>query len=470
MKVGEWHKNWDYQFEWTDKHLTAEQTRPLTFSYDTLASECLERLDKLSPQSTARARSKKDPAPGEAPAGEESKHADLYELLKTHADEDETLGKLWKQVNAIPEWVDWEQVERGQKVFYRYGGPTIIALTFQSLLGGMGSHRVVETLTRTGGFGVNVARRRLLETFQYLLNVTRDIDSVKPGGDGFAASIRVRFLHASVRRRIMQLAKQKPDYYDVDKLGVPANDLDCIGTVISFSATLIWVGLPRQGIHLRKQEIADSVAFWRWIAYVLGTPTDPFSTPELTKIYMESLIHSEIQPTKTSQVLANNIIAGLQDKPPAYASRPFLQAEAHWLNGHSLSDALNIPRPPFYYTALVAGQCLFFMALYYTRRLVPSWDEAGVDKARGRLHRITLTQTGGAEAAHEFKFVPDIGLTTTREGDQGEGRANNKFGIGVEKRNLSTLVVGSGVVGLLAWLCTMSLMEILRKFSQRDMI
>lgn len=45
-------------------------------------------------------------------------------------------------------------------------------LTFQSLLGGMAAARVVETLARTGGFGVKVARHRMYEvrfiTFQEL--------------------------------------------------------------------------------------------------------------------------------------------------------------------------------------------------------------------------------------------------------------------------------------------------------------
>lgn len=465
MKVGEWHSCWGYWFEWTSEHLTAAQTRPLIFSYDTLASECLDRLDRFSPHPT-RARPKDPAAPAApgSPAGEDAKHTDLYELLKTHAGEDDTLQKMWQQVNTVPEWVDWQQVERGQKVFYRYGGPTIIALAFQSLLGGMGSHRVVETLARTGGFGVNVARRRLLETFQYLLKITRDLESIKPGGNGHAACINVRFLHAKVRRRILQLTKQKPDYYDVDKLGVPANDLDSIATIVSFSATLIWVGLPRQGIFLRQQEITDSIAFWRWVAYLLGTPTEPFSTPAMAKLYMESVLTSEIQPTKTSQTLANNIIASLQDQRPTYASRPFLQAQARWLNGHTLSDALAVPRPPLYYTALVAGQCLFLMATCYARRLSPSWDDAGIRRASRILNGVASELTGGNDAAYEFKYVPAIGVTTTREGDQGEGRGKNKFGMGgVERRNLWTLLVGSGFVAMLAWLSAMSAMGMLRR-------
>lgn len=153
--------------------------------------------------------------------------------------------------------VDWEQIARGQDVFYRYGGPALTGLCFQSLLGGMvcpgsfpplsglnlwylpfgppdtdlcnqGANRVVETLARTGGFSTSVARHRLFETTQHILQCTQSLEAIQPGGVGFASSIRVRLLHAAVRNRIMRLAEKHPSYYDVEKWGIPINDLDCV--------------------------------------------------------------------------------------------------------------------------------------------------------------------------------------------------------------------------------------------------
>jgi hypothetical protein len=135
----------------------------------------------------------------------------------------------------------------------------------------------------------------------------------------------------------MKLAKDKPSYYSVEEFGVPINDLDSIGTIATFSSTLIWLGFPRQGIYLRQQEIEDYIALWRLVAHYLGTPTDHFSTPEKSRYMMESIFVSEINPSPTSKVLANNIILALQGQPPAYASREFLTASARWLNGKDLS-------------------------------------------------------------------------------------------------------------------------------------
>jgi hypothetical protein len=134
-----------------------------------------------------------------------------------------------------------------------------------------GATRVVETLARTGGFSTKVARHRLFETTQHILECTRSIESIQPGGAGQASSVRVRLLHAAVRQRIMKLAKERPNYYSVEKWGVPINDLDCIATIGTFSATLIWISFPRQGIWLREQEIEDYVALWRLIAHYTGS-------------------------------------------------------------------------------------------------------------------------------------------------------------------------------------------------------
>lgn len=250
----------------------------------------------------------------------------------------------------------------------------------------MGAGRVTEVLARTGGFSTKVARHRLYETTQHILQVTQSLESIKPGGVGHASSIRVRLLHAAVRRRILKLAAEKPSYYSVEEFGIPINDLDCIATIGTFSATLIWLGFPRQGIFIREQEVEDYIALWRLVAYYVGTPTDCFSTPAKAKRMMESLLISEIVPTETSKVLANNIILSLQGQAPTYASRDFLNANARWLNGNELADALGLGRPSLYYWALVAGQCIFFCVLCYTYRAIPYLDRRKIKVRPPSLH------------------------------------------------------------------------------------
>ena len=227
---------WDYVFDLTPSHPSQERMDDMKHTYDEIGERAYIRLSELRSSTGVDAQGEKQP-----------NKSDLYHQLIENAPSDQVLSTFWHRVNHVPSWVDWEQIARGQDCFYRYGVSFIVGLAFESLLAGMGAARIVETLSRTGGFGTRVARRRLYETMQFILQCTRSVGSLKPGGEGFAAAVRVRLLHAAVRKKIMHLMDQDSSYYDVNEWGIPINDLDSIATILSFSATLIWISLPRQG-------------------------------------------------------------------------------------------------------------------------------------------------------------------------------------------------------------------------------
>lgn len=130
-----------YTFQLTKHHLTPDQMDPMKQSYDMLGEQALERLDVISPPLRSAPRRNKDEAkPALNPTGEhppEEGKRDLYILLRQNAVSDQVLGRLWAEVNTVPPWVCWDQIARGQDCFYRYGGPVLNGLAFQSLLGGM---------------------------------------------------------------------------------------------------------------------------------------------------------------------------------------------------------------------------------------------------------------------------------------------------------------------------------------------
>lgn len=445
----------------TKEHLTEEQCKPLKFSYDVLGEQVLARLNEISPPSRKdlpRGNSKFSIPPNdentsirveekEATGTTKSATRDLYKILCEHREHDDLLKQFWAEITTVPPWVDWAQIERGQDVFYRYGGAVLTGLTYQSLLGGMGAARVVETLARTGGFSTKVARGRLFETTQHLLQCTKSLKSIQPGGEGFASTIRVRLLHAAVRQRILKLASTRPEYYDVQAWGIPINDLDSIGTIVTFSATLIWLSLPRQGIFLRQHEIEDYVVLWRYISFLVGCPDGYFDTPAQAKRMMEALLLYEIHPTATSKILANNVIRCLEGQPPGYASADMLTASARWLNGNDLCDELGLVRPSAYYWALMAGQCLFFCIFSYAYRAVPSWDRKKIKMLKHVFWELIVNAKSGLkgkESTFDFKWVPEYS-TITEMGECEEERGTVSY---VERRNLKTIVVVVGVMGI----------------------
>lgn len=173
------------------------------------------------------------------------------------------------------------------------------------------------------------------------------------------ACIRVRLLHSAVRLKIMSLVEKDPTYYDVEKYGLPINDLDSYATIHTFSSLLVWVGLPRQGIHLNDREFEDYIALWRLVGYYMGAPTLGFENAASAKAAAESLLLSEYGPADTGRMLARNIIIGTENKAPAYASKEYMYAMTRLVNGEQLSDELHIPRTSLFYASLVWGYCIW---------------------------------------------------------------------------------------------------------------
>lgn len=127
-----------------------------------------------------------------------------------------------------------------------------------------------------------------------MVQVTNDLDSLKPGGEGHTSTIRVRLLHASVRQRILKLVQTRPDYYPVDVYGTPVNDLDSIHVISSTCCIPLWDGLPKMGIYPSEQEKDDFVALFRYIAHVIGAPSDYFVNQEKAKATMETMLFHEV--------------------------------------------------------------------------------------------------------------------------------------------------------------------------------
>ncbi|KAI5819744.1 hypothetical protein BZA77DRAFT_303415 [Pyronema omphalodes] len=429
---------WGYEFAWTDLHKNPEQLLPLRESYDKLADEAMRRLTIL--------RGKRD----------------LYTALEEEHVNDKVLEEFWKEAQTIPDWVDWQQIERGQKVFYRYGAAMLTGLAYNSLLGGMGANRIVEVLNRTGGFSKQVAKRRMFETTQHILQCTKSLDSIKPGGAGHRSSVKVRLLHSAVRQRILKLHSENPDYYNLERDGIPINDLDSVVTISSFSASLIWMSLPRQGIFLRRSEIEDYIALWRLIAHYFGCPTDPLATPELSRAYMESFLVTEINPTETSQVLSQNIIYSLANQPPMHTSADYLVAISRWLNGDKMADALALPKASMRAKMLVGVQFTLLAVFYYAYRSVGYLDEKKIENSRRMLYQLLVEGKHGlgGETAFEFKWVPQMDTVTeagkvdVTKGSQGHSASLNGA---IEGRSLKVTLMLVAVlclllVSILKWL------------------
>ena len=95
--------------------------------------------------------------------------------------------------------------------------------------------------------------KRLFDTFRLLVDISTSDTALLPGGIGWRASLRVRFLHGRVRRRLLRRGKRleaergKGDAtpflgdatpsreWDCEAYGVPINQEDQMATLCAFS-------------------------------------------------------------------------------------------------------------------------------------------------------------------------------------------------------------------------------------------
>ncbi|KAI1120987.1 hypothetical protein F5Y10DRAFT_112175 [Nemania abortiva] len=440
-KIGSSQRSGSYAFEWTKLHLPRWKTDPLRYEYDTIAAEALKQLQAIA----------KDKGFSDDPR----KRPDLYQLLAENRTSHDNLRVFWTQLHTVPDWVDWEQLERGQRFFYRYAAANLMGFALQGFVGeNSAASGVVEVLVRTGGFSTRVLLHRLLETFQWLLQVTESLQAIQPGGAGHISTVRIRLLHSSVRQRILKMVDSRPEYFDVEAYGVPVNTLDSIHSIATFCCNHMWLQLPRMGVYPTEQEKEDYIALFRYLGYLLATPDEYFATVEQAKATMESMLVHELKVTKTSRVVCFNFIKSLVDLPPFNVSKEFIEAGSRVLNGDELCDHLEMGRPGWVSYACFKGHCWLVSGLARAQKLSPAFDQWIIKHWKRLLHSAVIQSGLKGASKFDFKYVPREGARVEKEGN---GRKGVKYGLLSRPVEAFYLSVFLFVVTLATWTCLLAL-------------
>ncbi|KAF7588365.1 hypothetical protein BBP40_005794 [Aspergillus hancockii] len=301
---------------------------------------------------------------------------DPYTILRDHHTKDEVLAQFWTETHTVPDWVDWAQLERGQRFFHRYAIANIVGFALQGFVAENSAvPGVVEVLIRTGSFSTRTLLKRLLETFSWLIQVTLALPSIQPTGSAHTATLRVRLLHSAVRQRILALSQKPPTYFNTTAYGIPINTLDSIHSITTFACNPIWLQLPKSGITPSPSDVADYIALFRYLAHLLGTPTRFFENVETSKRTTESMLVHELFTTETSRVVAFNFVDCVANLPaPVHVSRGFIEVGARWINGDEVCDELELGRPGWLFYVLFAGYILLVWELAWVQWLVPEFD------------------------------------------------------------------------------------------------
>lgn len=433
-KIGDTVRLWDIEFKWTTLHQTPAQLAPMRYTADQLADKAFSELKIASKQNAY------DALEAAVKADDPDKYPNCH--------------KLWTQVNTVPPWVDFDQISRGQDVFYRYAGAAFTGLLNDSLLGGFGARRISEVLVRTGSFGVESARRRLLQTTQWILDVMDNPDAVRVGAKGWKNTISVRLLHSHVRQRILGICESDPDYYDVKENGVPINDLHSLVTLTSFSSTLIDHTFPAMFVYLTKTQRDDYIALWRWLAYLIGTDDRYFVDADIARACLESILLAELWPDTDehshTRTLLHNSISAIANQPPSNMSYDYICAQVRWLHGNEYCDALGLPQVSFYARFITASKVSFFLVMSALGHVIPGLDKRRIARIRPVLYNMVVKskEVGlGDPVGFEMEWLPSLESLVKRAAPLTEAQRKS-IRIGMEKHYFTALAtVTSTVLG-----------------------
>ncbi|WP_445168851.1 oxygenase MpaB family protein [Mycolicibacterium sp. Dal123E01] len=329
----------------------------------------------------------------------------LREGIDAVPDAPQSLRELFAQLDRVPFWLDLGEVDRGGAACVRHAQAAGIALGAASLVASYTNEAATRPLAITRRF-IDQADLRAYETFNWWLA------TVTPGGlhrhgAGFARTVKVRLIHAHVRRHLLQ-----DGAWRTDEWGVPINQADMAYTVVTFSAIPLRA-MRRLGVRYSPTELSAIYRLWRYMGYLMGVEEALLPAGKDESIRLERLYHLlSPPPDEDCRELVNALIDGPLSgqlhmlvprvlKPVANrCARPLIQGLARSFAGDTVADRLGLPDTPLKHLPTLIGAPA--SALNRLRGLTPY-------HRRQREHRsLAVTTSRLAQQARRLGATHDL--------------------------------------------------------------
>ena len=278
--------------------------------------------------------------------------------------------EFFRSIETPPDWVDLEAFQPGIRVFHKHS-----SVLLAGMLGGV----LVE------GFSTNIAKsffitgrlrdqgvRRLQQNNRHMIELFFP-NGLSRQGDGWKLSVRIRLVHAQVRRLLAQ-----SEDWEEDAWGVPLSAAHVGFAITAFSARLLR-HMKSLGAGCTEEERASFMQIWRYSGHLMGIPEVMlFETEEdALEVFRIGLL-CEPAPSTESVVLANSLVnsaplvAGVTSSGERRNLSAYVYHVSRALIGKDLAHQLNYPPEP---------------ALFATSFGVLAWFR--VNQAREKLmHRL----------------------------------------------------------------------------------
>jgi hypothetical protein len=237
-----------------------------------------------------------------------------------------------------PDWLDLDLADAGAVAFWRVGAMTLfLTLTYGSLAFGYQAADLVRPLAATGRLE-RMAPRRLAETSRWTVAVTSP-GGMHPGAEGWRACVRVRLVHALVRRHLQASPAWDPEW------GVPISAAGGFATATGGFFVVPVRAMRDLGVRFSPSELEAIAHLWRWIGFVMGVPEDllPASARQAEEWVDTALAHGGGPTDDSPRLMRALLYHGLNLGPASPAVAQLVGALSRRWMGDDMADRLVVP-------------------------------------------------------------------------------------------------------------------------------
>ena len=256
----------------------------------------------------------------------------------------QALRDFFDRVSVPPAWFDPDSasVRAGCRAFHEYSDlfiPAFFVVTLRNA-----ATLISKAFYMTGRVTTSHGLRRIRQNTRHFIEIMLP-GSLDRDGEGWKLSVRIRLVHAQVRR----LLRTSGDW-DESVYGTPVSAAHLAISSANFSAVMLQEA-ARLGARLDAEARAGFMRIWRYASYLIGSPEallfegDEADTLELYRVGRVC----EPPPGEECAVIANTLctalpaIAGIGDPAGRRAMTAHTYRVSRALLGHELADRLRFP-------------------------------------------------------------------------------------------------------------------------------
>ena len=246
-----------------------------------------------------------------------------------------------EELETVPDWVDFDGFTGGVRAFHRDSSACLAAMLGGVLVEGF-STTIAKSFFITGRLR-DQGVRRLRQNNRHMIEILLP-GGLETRGDGWRLSVRIRLIHAKVRRLF-----DDSDEWETEAAGVPISAAQVGYALTAFSARMLQ-HMRSLGATYDDAERDSFMAVWRYSGYLMGIPETI-----LYRDYADALELFRIgglcepDPGMESIAMANSlvnsapVVAGITDPVARRKLAKYIFLVSRAMIGNPMADSLQYP-------------------------------------------------------------------------------------------------------------------------------